>query len=100
MSAAEPAVLAKRCKALCDIWDSLGPRFESHSRQCVCAHTLSTPIAETLPWSTAEGEIVVATSPSFKKEEVVLTRVRPQSKESKGEDTRKKGKMTEKNVYC
>ena len=51
--------------------------------------------ADTLPRSAAQGKIVTATSPSFEEEPVALTLVRPQSKESKGEDARKKGKMTD-----
>ena len=58
-------------------------------------HTLTTLIAETLPRFAAQVEIVVATSPSFEKVAVALTGVKPQSKESKGEETHKKGKMTE-----
>ena len=57
--------------------------------------SLITPIADTLQRSAAQGEIVAATSPSFEQEVVALTGVRPQSKESKEEDTCKKGKMME-----
>ena len=57
-----------------------------------------TLLADTFPWSTAQGEIVMATSPSFYSEAVALSGVRLQFKESKGEDTCKKGKMMEKSL--
>ena len=61
--------------------------------------TIGTPIvleycskADTLPWSAAEGQMVQATSPSLEGGSLPQL-VRHPSKETKAEETRKKGKM-------
>ena len=51
-----------------------------------------TPIADTLAWSAAEGQMVQAASPSLERGNLHQL-VRHPSKESKAEETRKKGKM-------
>ena len=51
-----------------------------------------TPIADTLPRSAAEGQMVMATSPTLERGSLPQS-VRHPSKESKVEETRNKGKM-------
>ena len=68
----------------------LGPKFESYSTESY-EHTL-TPVADSLPWSAAEGRMDQATRHSPEQGSLPHL-VRHPPKELKSEETRKKGKM-------